>query len=166
MAAKRGAPSGFFPGLVRQLFKAIGCSPHCRNLWVRLPTVFMKTDLEDDLAAAPTLVEALDASQENAGWDVAGSKGRRAMPPTDANEDEEGHATGAILVEAGVTAAEYDQMLAAEANAALVNGNSEGDTLENEDVENIDADSGEDSDNEYDDTEEDEDRDEDASERA
>jgi len=77
----------------------------------------MKTDLEDDLAAEPSLLEILDMTRENEGWDMTGgSKGERAMPIRDDEEDDEGRSNTAAMVESGVEAAEFDQMLQADKN--------------------------------------------------
>jgi hypothetical protein len=74
----------------------------------------MKTDLEDDLAAEPNPVEEiLETATEEERWDpVLGSQGeRKPALYGDDDDDEDGRAPGAMLVESGVEAAEYDQML-------------------------------------------------------
>lgn len=76
----------------------------------------MKTDLEDDLAANPTLKDAiLEAAPEEERWNpIGGSQGRRNPPLHNDGEDEDGRSEGEQMVEAGVEAAEYDQMLEAD----------------------------------------------------
>ena len=73
----------------------------------------MKADVEDDLAEEANPVDVLlNAASEEERWDpVQGSQGKRRPALHDDEEDEDGLPQGALLVEAGVRAAEYDQML-------------------------------------------------------
>jgi len=73
----------------------------------------MKADVEDDLAEESNPVEVLlNAASEEERWDpVLGSQGKRRPALHGDEEDEDGLPQGALLVEAGVRAAEFDQML-------------------------------------------------------
>ncbi|MDB6075468.1 MAG: hypothetical protein JWO89_3108 [Verrucomicrobiaceae bacterium] len=77
----------------------------------------MKTDLEDDLQEDSDKEAILESVPEDQRWDpIGGSEGKRNMPlhGEDADEDEDGRPRGAVLVEDGVQAAEFDQMLQAD----------------------------------------------------
>ena len=76
----------------------------------------MKPDLEEELAEEPSQVEAvLAAATENQRWDpIGGTTGERILPLHGDDEDDDGLPPSAGLVEAGVNAAEFDQMLEAD----------------------------------------------------
>lgn len=76
----------------------------------------MKPDLEEELAEEPSQVEAvLAAATENQRWDpIGGTTGERILPLHGDDEDDDGLPPSAGLVEAGVNAAEFDQMIEAD----------------------------------------------------
>lgn len=76
----------------------------------------MKPDLEEELAEEPSQVETVLASAtENQRWDpIGGTTGERILPLHGDDEDDDGLPPSAGLVEAGVNAAEFDQMIEAD----------------------------------------------------
>ena len=82
----------------------------------RIKNIRMKPDVEEDLSAEPNPIETiLDSVPEEERWDpVLGSQGKRKLIMHNDDDDEDGRPAGAVLVEAGVEAAEYDQMLHSE----------------------------------------------------
>ncbi|MDB6137271.1 MAG: hypothetical protein JWO94_343 [Verrucomicrobiaceae bacterium] len=76
----------------------------------------MKTDLEDDLVAATDPHDAiLNEAPEDKRWDpIGGSEGERVKPLYGDDEDEDGRSGAVTLVEEGIAAAEFDQMLQAD----------------------------------------------------
>ncbi len=97
----------------------------------------MKADLEDQLAEEANPVdELLDNASQAERWDpVLGSEGeRKPALYGDDEDDEDGRPQGASMVEAGVEAAEFDQMLQSDKADPEVDEEPGEDLLENEDL--------------------------------